>query len=84
MFISINKGTRIIIGIMVILAAVGIVIAWIYYGNINKSVDPSCQAGSGNYTAGIIYMLQIMIMKVLALLDSIENIYTSIPHYKFL
>jgi len=82
MFILINKGTRIIIGIMVILAAVGIVIAWIYYGNINKSVDPRVRQAQVLYGRYNIYASNNNHEGVLALLDSIENIYTSIPHYR--
>ena len=82
MYISINKGTRIIIGIMVILAAVGVVIAWIYYGNINKSVDPRVRQAQVLYGRYNIYASNNDHEGILALLDSIENIYTSIPHYR--
>ncbi len=67
---------------MVILAAVGIVIAWIYYGNINKSVDPRVRQAQVLYGRYNIYASNNNHEGVLALLDSIENIYTSIPHYR--
>ncbi len=81
MYISINKGTRIIIGIMVILAAVGVIIAWNYYGNINKSVDPRVRQAQVLYGRYNIYASDNDHEGILALLDSIEYIYTSIPHY---
>ncbi|MFO7924226.1 MAG: tetratricopeptide repeat protein [Bacteroidales bacterium] len=82
MYISINKGTRIIIGTMVILAAVGVVIAWIYYGNINKSVDPRVRQAQVLYGRYNIYTSNNDHEGILALLDSIENIYTSVSHYR--
>ena len=82
MYITINRGTRIIIGIMVILAAVGILIAWIYYGNINKSVDPRVRQAQVLYGRYNIYASNNDHEGILALLDSIENIYASIPHYR--
>jgi tetratricopeptide (TPR) repeat protein len=82
MYILINKGTRIIIGIMVILAAVGVVIAWIYYGNINKSVDPRVRQAQVLYGRYNIYASNNDHEGIFALLDSIENIYRSIPHYR--
>ncbi len=82
MVISINKGTRLIIGIMVILAVVGVVIAWIYYSNINNSVDPRVRQAQVLYGRYNIYASNNDFEGVLALLDSIEYIYTSIPHYR--
>ena len=67
---------------MVILAAVGVVIAWIYYGNINKSVDPRVRQAQVLYGRYNIYASNNDHEGILALLDSIENIYTSIPHYR--
>ncbi|TVR43666.1 MAG: hypothetical protein EA394_00920 [Bacteroidia bacterium] len=68
---------------MLILAAAGITIAWMYYGNINKSVDPRVKearlmyARYNTYAAGSDYEM------VLTLLDSIEKVYTSVPHYRY-
>ena len=67
---------------MVILAAVGVVIAWIYYGNINKSIDPRVRQAQVLYGRYNIYASDNDHEGILALLDSIENIYTSIPHYR--
>ncbi len=67
---------------MVILAAVGIVIAWTYYGNINKSVDPRVRQAQIMYGRYNRYASTNDYDGVLALLDSIENIYSSIPHYR--
>lgn len=77
-----NKGIRVVLGIMIILAVAGVVIAWIYYGNINKSVDPRVKqarfmyARYNTYAAGSDYEM------VLSLLDSIEEVYASVSHYR--
>ena len=78
---SINKGTRIIIGVMVILGLIGIAIAWVYYGNINRAVDPRVREAHLMYGRYNVYASENNVEMVLALLDSIEDIYLSVPHY---
>jgi tetratricopeptide (TPR) repeat protein len=78
---SINKGTRIIIGVMVVLGAIGIAIAWVYYGNINRAVDPRVREAHLMYGRYNVYASENNAEMVLALLDSIEDIYLSVPHY---
>jgi tetratricopeptide (TPR) repeat protein len=80
--LSINKGTRIIIGVMVILGAIGLAIAYVHYGNINKAVDPRVREAHLMYGRYNVYASENNAEMVLALLDSIENIYLSVPHYK--
>ena len=79
---SVNKGTRIIIVIMVILAVIGIIIAKTYYGNINRSVDPRVKQAQVMYGRYNFYASENDFEKVLALLDSISQVYSSVPHYR--
>ena len=66
---------------MVILAIIGIAIAWIYYGNINKAVDPRVRQAQVMYGRYNVYASENDYEKVLASLDSINEVYASIPHY---
>lgn len=66
---------------MVILALVGIAIAWIYYGNINKAVDPRVKEAQVMYGRYNVYASENDFEKVLALLDSIQEVYSAVPHY---
>jgi tetratricopeptide (TPR) repeat protein len=71
-----------LIGIMLIVTVAAIIVARSYYGNRNRSVDPRIvlarelyegyneYAGTGDYP------------QVFALLDSIDQIYLSVPHYR--
>lgn len=76
-----NRPARVLIVIMIAIVVTGIVIATVYYRSVNGSVDPrviparllyseyDSYAQAGNYT------------RLLVLLDSIEDIYKSYPHY---
>ncbi len=66
---------------MVILGAIGVAIAWVYYGNINKAVDPRVRQAHVMYGRYNVYASENNAEMVLALLDSIEDIYLSVPHY---
>lgn len=66
---------------MVILAIIGIAIAWIYYGNINKAVDPRVRQAQVMYGRYNVYASENDYEKVLASLDSIKEVYSSVPHY---
>jgi tetratricopeptide (TPR) repeat protein len=68
-------------GIMVILALIGIAIAWVYYGNINKAVDPRVRQAQVMYGRYNVYASENDYEKVLSLLDSIKEVYSSVPHY---
>ncbi len=67
---------------MVILALVGVTIAWIYYGNINRSVDPRVKPAQIMYGRYNVYAAENDHQKVLELLDSIQEVYLAIPHYR--
>ncbi len=77
-----NKGTRIVTGIMLVLAVAGVAIAWMYYGNINKSVDPRVKQARFMYARYNTYAADSEYEMVLSLLDSIEEVYASVPHYR--
>jgi tetratricopeptide (TPR) repeat protein len=66
---------------MVILGAIGIAIAWVYYGNLNRAVDPRVRQAHIMYGRYNVYASENNVEMVLALLDSIEDIYLSVPHY---
>lgn len=66
---------------MVILAVTGFVIAWLYYGSINRSVDPRIKQAQIMYGRYNVFVSENDFDKVLNLLDSIKAIYAAIPHY---
>ncbi len=67
---------------MLILAVAGIIIAWMYYGNINKSVDPRVKQARLMYARYNTYAADGDYEMILSLLDSIEKVYASVPHYR--
>lgn len=77
-----NKGTRIIIVIMFVLALIGLTIAWVYYSGINNSADPRVRDARTLYGRYNKYAVSNDQEKILALLDSIQKIYQSVDHYQ--
>lgn len=77
-----NKGTRMVIIVMIILSAVGILVAKIYYGNINRAVDPRIRDARVMYGRYNLYVAENDIEMAVAVLDSIRDIYLSVPHYR--
>jgi tetratricopeptide (TPR) repeat protein len=71
-----------IILLMVILSAGTVISAIIYYGNLNSSEDPRVKLAQTMYGRYNRYVSENDSDKVLALLDSIENVYGGIPHYQ--
>ena len=82
MSIKKNKPTRAIILIMVALVLIAILIAKRYYGSVNKTVDPRIAQAREMYNAYNNYAQVFNDNALFQLLDSIEIIYSSIPHYK--
>lgn len=76
-----NKGTRALILIMCALVLFGILIASNYYKNVNKTVDPRVVEARNMYERYNAYGQANNFDAVFALMDSVEGIYTSIPHY---
>lgn len=66
---------------MVIFALIGFAIARVYYGNINNAVDPRVKQAQVMYGRYNVYASENDFEKVLALLDSIKEIYSAVPHY---
>jgi tetratricopeptide (TPR) repeat protein len=76
-----KKGTGALILIMCALALIGTIIAIIYYKNKNRSVDPRIIEAREMYERYNAYGQANNFDGVFALMDSIENIYTSVEHY---
>lgn len=81
-FIPKHKGTRVIILVMVILALIGIAIAWVYYSGINRSADPRVRDARTMYARYNIYAASNEQEKILSLLDSIYGVFKSVKHYE--
>ena len=63
------------------LTAAGLTIAQVYYGRINRSVDPRVKQARVMYGRYNLYASDDDHEMVLAVLDSINYIYSSVPHY---
>jgi tetratricopeptide (TPR) repeat protein len=66
---------------MVVLALVGIAIAWIYYSGINRSADPRVRDARTMYGRFNVYAASNEQEKILSLLDSIYQVFKSVDHY---
>jgi len=77
-----NKNTRALIFIMIALVISGILIAKIYYGSENNSVDPRVAPARELYAKYDEYARQGDYHKIFSLLDSVEMIYRSYSHYR--
>lgn len=76
-----NK-TRALIVIMCALVLSGIIISHFYYKSVNESIDPRIVEARELYEKYNLYAAQNDLGAVFSLMDSIENIYASYPHYK--
>lgn len=76
-----DKSTRLIITAMVVLAAIALVTAKIYYGSRNKSVDPRVVKARELYSLYNGYAGENNFPLLFPLLDSIEQVYNRFPHY---
>jgi tetratricopeptide (TPR) repeat protein len=77
-----NKNSRVIIVIMVILVAAGLFVSKVYYQNVNESIDPRIVQARKLYEEYNAYAENNNFDAILGLLDSVEIIYSGIPHYK--
>lgn len=64
-----------------ILTAAGLAIAQVYYGKINRSADPRVKQALVMYERYNMYASDGDHEMILALLDSIDDIYSTVPHY---
>lgn len=81
--LSTHKKIKTVTGIMLVLAAIGLAIAWIYYGKINKAVDPRVKQARVMYGRYNFYASQGNEDAIISLLDSITGIYQALPHYQY-
>jgi tetratricopeptide (TPR) repeat protein len=77
-----NKNKRAFILVMTALSFVVIIFAYFYYSNKNSSNDPRIVDARKLYKRYNEYASQNNFSRVFSLLDSVETIYTNIPHYK--
>ena len=77
-----NKSTRALIITMCALALSGIAISYVYYKNLNESVDQRIVQARTLYEKYNAYAQNNAFDSIFWLMDSIELIYTSIDHYK--
>lgn len=77
-----NRSTRALIIIMIALVAIAILIARSYYNNSNSKVDPRIKEARELYARYNSVAATGDYYHLFALIDSIENIYNSVKHYR--
>ena len=77
-----NHKTRTLIITMTVLVFTGIVIAWLYYGRINRSVDPRIKGARELYEKYNEFTRLEKYDSILWLMDTIESVYSSFDHYR--
>ena len=73
---------RALVGVMIVVVIIGILIARLYYGKVNRSVDPRIQHARELYAAYNGFAREGDYFRVFELLDSIEQIYLGTVHYR--
>jgi tetratricopeptide (TPR) repeat protein len=76
-----NNSKRVLILVMSTLFIIGLGIAFLFYGNLNKKIDPRIVEARELYKKYDEYTQTGNFKAVLHLLDSIDAIYESVPHY---
>jgi tetratricopeptide (TPR) repeat protein len=77
-----SKNKRVIIITMITLVFVSIIVSKLYYQNVNNAVDPRIVPARKMYDRYNELTENNDFIAVFQLLDSIETIYNSFPHYK--
>ena len=77
-----NRPTGALILIMIALVIIGYIIARQYYRSVNSKVDPRIVRARELYARYDSYALEGNYHKIFNLLDSVEAVYDSYPHYK--
>jgi tetratricopeptide (TPR) repeat protein len=77
-----QRSTGRLLGIMLIIAVAGILVARSYYRNVNSTVDPRIQRARELYGQYDRYASSGDYYRIFALLDSISDIYRATPHYE--
>lgn len=81
MTIPVSRPVRKLILIMIIVVAIGISIAMLYYNRVNRAADPRTVAAREMYGRYDDYASSGDYRLIFALLDSIEQVYLSTEHY---
>ncbi len=81
-FLNSNKGIKAVILIMIALVLIGVSIAYVHYGDINKSEDPRVLKAKYQYKAYNIFVKNNDIESVFATLDTISDIYSQFSDYR--
>lgn len=76
-----NKNKRAFILVMTALSFIVILFAYFYYSNKNSSNDPRIVEARELYQKYNAYASENDITQIFSLLDSVEHIYSTIPHY---
>ena len=71
-----------VVMVMVVVVIIGVVIAWTYYSNANRSVDPRIVHARELYSQYDSYAQTGDYYAIFTLLDSVEHIYNSTAHYR--
>ncbi|NQV18027.1 MAG: hypothetical protein HQ534_05735 [Armatimonadetes bacterium] len=79
---KLNSRSKKLIAIMVIISIICILIAHFYYKNLNSTLDPRTAIIQELYKKYSKYVNDNDFVKVLTVLDSIENEYKKIEHYE--
>lgn len=74
--------TRTLILTMTVLVFTGILIAWFYYGGVNRSVDPRIKGARELYEKYNEFTGLGQYDSILWLMDTIESVYSSVDHYR--
>lgn len=77
-----NKTTIALILIMCAIAFTGLLISYIYYKNLNESIDPRIVEARSLYEKYNDYTQSNDFDAIFLLMDSVEEIYKSVDHYK--
>jgi len=82
MALSQNRTTRSLILTMCALVCVAVAIAYLYYKNINESVDPRIVEARTLYEKYNLYAQNSAFDSIFSLMDEIEAMYTAHDHYQ--
>ncbi len=80
--LNIDKRTVIVISVMAIIVVFGLLLAWIYYGNINEAEDPRVIEAKTIYSRYDALAEAKKYEEILLLLDSMKYIYNQYPDFK--
>lgn len=77
-----NRTPRALLRVMIAVVFVSLGIAYFYYRGVNRSVDPRIKTARQLYERYNAYAQLDQVDSVFWLMDTIESIYASVPHYR--